>query len=48
MEHLPDGWYRAAGALVIHEVALQLQQLGYTRPEYVLLGLHTLTEGLAE
>ncbi|MCC6456532.1 MAG: HEAT repeat domain-containing protein [Caldilineaceae bacterium] len=48
MEHLPAGWYRSAADAVIREVASQLQRLGYARPEYVLLALHTLTEGLAD
>jgi MFS family permease len=48
MVHAPASWYRTAGAVVIKEVACQLQEQGYARPEYVLLGLHTMTTGLAE
>ncbi len=48
MAHAPAGWYRTAGASVIKEVACQLQEQGYARPEYVLLGLHTMTAGLTE
>jgi HEAT repeat protein len=48
MAHAPAGWYRTAGDEVMKHVARQLQEQGYARPEYVLLGLHTLTAGLAE
>jgi hypothetical protein len=48
MEHLPAAWYRATGDAVVREVACKLQQYGYSRPEYVLLALHAVLEGLAE
>jgi MFS transporter, NNP family, nitrate/nitrite transporter len=48
MAHAPAAWYSAAGDEVLREVARQLQTFGYKRPEYLLLGLHTLTAGLLE
>jgi HEAT repeat protein len=48
IEHLPTGWYRTTGDAVLREVACMLQTEGFARPEYVLLGLHTITEGLLE
>lgn len=48
MENLPAAWYPAAGFQVIGEVASKLKETGYVRPEYVLLALHTVTEGLVE
>ena len=48
LAHAPAAWYSAAGNEVMREVARQLQEFGYKRPEYLLLGLHTLTAGLVE
>jgi hypothetical protein len=48
LAHLPAAWYPTAGDAVVREAACKLQQFGYARKEYVLLGLHTITEGLAE
>jgi hypothetical protein len=47
LEQLPPAWYRAEGDAVLREVACKLQQHGYQRPEYVLLSLHVVTQGLA-
>lgn len=46
IEQLPLDWYREASHLVMNEASCHLKQCGYTRPEYVLLGVFTLTEGL--
>jgi hypothetical protein len=48
LEQLPSAWFHPAGETIRSEVACKLQQHGYSRPEYVLLGLHALIEGLAE
>jgi HEAT repeat protein len=48
LEKLPAVWYRTAGERVLGEVACKVQAFGYARPEYLLLGLHTITEGVAE
>lgn len=45
---LPAQWYGANGNVVRCEVSCRLQQLGSARPEYLLLGLHTLTQGHAQ
>jgi hypothetical protein len=47
MEQLPATWCGVRGNVVLHEVARQLQSSGYARPEYVLLGLHTLSESIS-
>jgi hypothetical protein len=46
LERLPPQWYSKGGAAVLAEVSCKLVENGYARSEYLLLGLHTITEGL--
>jgi len=46
IECLPPAWYRQECDSILREASCKLKQHGYSRPEYILLALHTLSEGL--
>ena len=46
IECLPHSWYRQECDSILRDAGCKLQQHGYSRPEYILLAVHTLSEGL--